>query len=299
MKRREFMERSLVAAGALALGEAAAGVEQTRRLNSAVDRVPLGKTGLKMPFLGIGTGTVGTNHSSNQTRIGQEAFTRLIRHAYDQGVRYIDCADSYGSHTYVKEAIKGLPREAFFIQTKIINRTAEEAKADLERFRKEMGTDYFDSVLIHVVTRPTWVEDFKGVRDVLSEAKAKGTVKAHGVSCHSLGALKAAADSSWVEVDLARLNPKGAHMDAAPEVVCGVLERMHDAGKGVIGMKIMGQGDLVSDQDRETTLRFALSQRCLDAMVVGFERPEQIDDVIRRINAILAEGTGARAKTAA
>jgi aryl-alcohol dehydrogenase-like predicted oxidoreductase len=299
MKRREFMERSLVAAGALTLGGAVPTAEPARRLKSAVDRVPLGKTGLTMPFLGIGTGTVGTNHASNQTRMGQEAFTRLIRHAYDQGVRYLDCADSYGSHAYVKEAIKGLPREAFFIQTKIINRTPEEAKADLERFRKEMGSDYFDSVLIHVVTRPTWVEDLKGVRDVLSDAKAKGIVKAHGVSCHSLGALKAAADSPWVQVDLARLNPKGAHMDASPEVVCGVLEKMHDAGKGVIGMKIMGQGDLTSDADRDVTLRFALSQRCMDAMVVGFEKPEQIDDVIRRVNAILAEGSSTRSKAAA
>jgi 1-deoxyxylulose-5-phosphate synthase len=298
MKRREFVERSLVAAGALALGGAAPAAEPTPRLTSAVDRVPLGKTGLRMPFLGIGTGTIGYNHASNQTRMGQEAFTRLIRHAYDQGVRYLDCADSYGSHAYVKEAIKGLPREAFFIQTKIINRTAEEAKTDLERFRSEMGTDYFDSVLIHVVTKPTWVDDFKGVRDVLSEARAKGTVKAHGVSCHSLGALQAAADSGWVEVDLARLNPKGMHMDASPEVVCGVLKKMRAAGKGVIGMKIMGQGDLTSDQDRDASLRFALSQRCLDAMVVGFEKPEQIDDVIRRVNAILAEGAGARAKAA-
>jgi hypothetical protein len=162
MKRREFMERSLVAAGAVALGGAATAAEEGgRQPKTAVDRVPLGKTGLTIPFLGIGTGTVGYNNASNQTRIGQEAFTRLIRHAYDQGVRYLDAADSYGSHAYLRQAIKGLPRDAFFIQTKIINRSAEEAKADLDRFRKELGTDYFDSVLIHVVTKPTWVEDLK------------------------------------------------------------------------------------------------------------------------------------------
>src|SRR5438876_12256782 len=168
MKRREFMERSLAAAGAVALGGAVPAAAKYRP-KSAVDRVPLGKTGLMIPFLGIGTGTVGWNHQSNQTRIGQEGFNRLIRHAYDAGVRYLDAADQYGSHAYLKQAIKGLPREHFFIQTKIINRTAAEAKADLDRFRKELGVDHFDSVLVHVVTKPTWTEDFKGVRDVLSE----------------------------------------------------------------------------------------------------------------------------------
>jgi predicted aldo/keto reductase-like oxidoreductase len=290
VKRREFIERSLAAAGAAALGGAPAVEAKPRRLKSAVDRVPLGKTGLTMPFLGIGTGTVGWNHQSNQTRIGQEAFTRLIRHAYDQGVRYIDCADQYGSHTYLKQALKGLPREKLFIQTKIINRTAPEAKADLDRFRGEVGTDYFDSVLIHVVTKPSWVDDFKGVRDVLSAAKEKQVVQAHGVSCHSLEALQAAAASRWVEVDLARLNPKGLHMDASPREVCAVLDRMHAAGKGIIGMKILGQGELAGEAEREAALRFALSQRCLDAMVIGFETPAQLDDVVRRINRILAEG---------
>ena len=184
MKRREFMERSLAAAGAVALGGALPAAAATHRPKSAVDRVPLGKTGLTIPFLGIGTGTIGWNHQSNQTRIGQEGFNRLIRHAYDAGVRYLDAADQYGSHAYLKQAIKGLPREHFFIQTKIINRTAAEAKADLDRFRRELGVDHFDSVLVHVVTKPTWTEDFKGVRDVLSEAKEKQIVRAHGVSCH-------------------------------------------------------------------------------------------------------------------
>src|SRR6266498_542401 len=144
MKRREFIERSLVTAGAMALGGAPTATAKISRLKTATDRVPLGKTGLMISFLGIGTGTIGTNHASNQTRIGQEAFNRLIRHAYDVGVRYIDAADAYGSHVYIREAVKGLPRESLYIQTKIINRTAPEAKADLERFRLEMGTDYFD-----------------------------------------------------------------------------------------------------------------------------------------------------------
>src|SRR5439155_11391524 len=126
--RREFIERSLVTAGAVALSGSLPAEAVARRPRSATERVPLGKTGLMIPFLGIGTGTIGYNHASNQTRIGQEAFNRLIRHAYDLGVRYLDAADQYGSHTYLKEAIKGLPRGSLFIQTKMINRTAAAAK---------------------------------------------------------------------------------------------------------------------------------------------------------------------------
>ena len=193
MKRREFIERSLASAGAVALGGVLPAGAAVVRPKTATEWGAAREDGFADPFLGIGTGR--WNQSSFEPDPDRaDAFNRLIRHAYDRGVRYIDAADAYGSHAYVKEAIKGLPREAFYIQTKIINRSAVEAKADLDRFRQEMGTDYFDSVLVHVVTQPTWLDDFKGVRDVLSDAKAKKVVRAHGVACHSLGALKAAAE---------------------------------------------------------------------------------------------------------
>src|SRR5205823_7329588 len=171
-----------------------------------------------------------------------------------------------------------IPREQVQIQTKIIHRDASEAKDDLDRFRHELGTDFIDSVLIHVVTEPDWNVRYRGVMDVLSEAKARGTIGAHGVTCHSLAALETAAAEPWVEIDQARFNHRGSHMDAAPEVVQPVLARMRDAGKGVLAMKVLGQGDLAAE--KEETLRYCIEAGVFHGLVIGFEAPEEIDEVV-------------------
>ena len=301
MNRRQFLGKTATTAGALALGAGAtvhAAEEPPAAARRLTDPVTLGKTGIKASLIGIGTGSIGVNKQSNQTKLGQERFTALIRHAFDKGVTFFDVADQYGSHPYLKEAIKGLPRDKFVIQSKIIHRSADEARADLERFRKELGVEYIDIVLMHVVTEPDWNTRFQGVKDVLSEAKQKGVIRAHGCSCHSLDALKAAAADPWVEVDLARYNPWGKHMDAGPETVKPVLAQMKQGGKAVIGMKILAQGDVTKGDDRlaraRESLRFGLSSGVLDNMVIGFESPAQIDEVLGETRLALAELDKAR-----
>src|ERR1041384_7469610 len=185
LNRREFVGRAAVTAGAVAVGASAA-AEPFRLPINVADKITLGKTGIKSSLVGIGTGSVGWNHQSNQTRLGQQKFNELIRHAYDSGIRFFDVADQYGSHIYLKEAIKSLPREKFVIQSKIIHRTADEARADLDRFRKELGVDYIDTVLMHVVTEPDWNVRYQDVKDVLEEARQKGIIRAHGCSRHTL-----------------------------------------------------------------------------------------------------------------
>ena len=154
--------------------------------------------------------------------------------------------------------------------TKTWARDPASARADLDRFRKELGTDYLDICLMHCVTEGDWTERYKGVMEVLSEAKEKGIIRAHGCSCHSIEALRAAAKSPWVEVDLVRMNPIGAVMDADPGTVAGVIRKMKAAGKGITGMKILGQGDLRRRQDE--ALKFALSLGFLDAFTIGAEK---------------------------
>ena len=119
--------------------------------------------------------------------------------------------------------------------------------------------------------------------DVLSEAKQKGVIRTHGCSCHSIEALRAAAKSPWVEVDLVRMNPIGSHMDADPGTVAGVIREMRAAGKGIIGMKILGQGDLRNRQDE--AVEFALSLQLLDAFTIGAESKAEQEDLMRRIGA--------------
>jgi 1-deoxyxylulose-5-phosphate synthase len=250
---------------------------------AASDAVVLGKTGIRTSRLAMGTGTIGYGHHSHQTALGVKGLSDLLLNGYDHGLRFFDSADSYGSHPHVAEALKHVPRAQVTVLTKTFSRDAASARADLDRFRRELGTDYLDICLMHCVTEGDWTERYKDVMDVLSEAKEKGVIRTHGCSCHSIDALRAAAKSPWVEVDLARINPIGSHMDASPQEVVSVLKEMKAAGKGIIGMKILGQGDLSHRVD--DALRYALSLGLLDAFTIGAESKSEQEDLLRRIAA--------------
>ena len=290
MKRREFIRQAAFGVGAAWLGMSAFGrrmaaLPSAGKKFAAADTVTLGKTGISTSRLAMGTGTVGVGHHSHQTALGVKGLSDLLLNGYDQGLRFFDAADSYGSHPHVAEAIKQRPRDKVTLLTKSWARDAAGMRADLERFRKELGTDHLDIVLMHCLTEGDWTTQFRGAMDVLEEAKQKGTIRAHGCSCHSIEALRAAAKSPWVEVDLARLNPIGSHMDADPETVVSVLREMKASGKAVIGMKILGQGDLRDRQDE--ALKYALSVGVLDAFTIGAESKAEQDDLVRRIAAVV------------
>jgi 1-deoxyxylulose-5-phosphate synthase len=288
MLRRDFLRRTAKGLGAAWLAgkspAATLALQPLPQRVSAQDEVVLGKTGIRTSRLAMGTGTVGFGGSSNQVRLGNNPFTRLLLDGFhDNGLRFFDTADSYGSHPNVREAIKQLPRDKVVIMTKSDNRSADGMRRDLERFRRELGTDYIDIVLVHCAIADDWTTRYRGVMDVLSEAKQKGVIRAHGVSCHSIGALRAAAASPWVEVDLVRLNPIGSHMDADPDTVIKVIKQMRADGKGIIGMKILGQGDL-RDRPAEA-IRYALSTGVLDAMTIGAESRKEQDELTQKIAA--------------
>jgi aryl-alcohol dehydrogenase-like predicted oxidoreductase len=284
MKRREFITTSASGFAAAWLSSRRAfGVPSLSGKFSASDTVALGSTGIRTSRLAMGTGTVGTGHHSHQTALGVKGLSDLLLNGYDHGLRFFDAADSYGSHPHVAEALKHVPRDKVTLLTKSWARDPGEMRADLDRFRRELGVDYMDVVLMHCLTEGDWTERYKGVMDVLSDAKQKGIIRAHGCSCHSIEALRAAAASSWVEVDLARMNPIGSHMDADPATVVSVLKQMKASGKAVVGMKILGQGDMRSRQDE--ALRYALSLGVLDAFTIGAESRAEQEDLIRRIAA--------------
>jgi predicted aldo/keto reductase-like oxidoreductase len=230
---------------------------------------------------------------SNHTRMGQEAFTRLVRHAHDQDINLFDCADLYGTHPFLRVALKGIPREKIVIESKLwwrpegLPEQVTDAAAALDRFRQELGTDYIDSLLLHCTTEATWMADLRPMVEELEKARQKGIIRSHGTSCHSIGALHISAGSPWVQVQLARVNHKGAHMDGKPEEIAALLRGMRAAGKGVIGMKIFGEGSFTTPEDREASFRFVTQQQCVDAMVIGFEKPEQIDESLAMMRRVL------------
>src|SRR5438309_1631936 len=231
LSRRDFLGHSAAAVGALAVTTQLAGAAgKERKLKSGADQVTLGRTGLKLSLIGMGTGSVGVRHSSNQVKLGHDKFVNLVRYAFDKGITYFDAADQYGSHIYLRDALKGLPRQQLFIQTKTRATTAEMAKADIDRLREELGVDYLDTLLMHCMTKSSWPSDFRPVMDTLTRAKEKGLVRAIGVSCHGLAPLQTAVNTEWVEVDLARINPIGGNrgrMDGTPEQVSTCLKEMH------------------------------------------------------------------------
>jgi aryl-alcohol dehydrogenase-like predicted oxidoreductase len=281
MNRRDFLAHSSKAVAATFL---ASKMSALPRKYSANDTVTIGNTGIQTSRLAMGTGTVGYGHHSNQSNLGVKALSDLLLNGYDNGLRFFDAADAYGSHPHVAAALKSVKRDKVTVLTKTFSRDPKSAQADLDRFRRELGTDYIDIVLIHCVTEDDWTTRFRGVMDVLSEAKQKGVIRAHGVSCHSIGALRAAAKSPWVEVDLVRVNPVGAHMDADPDTVVSVVKEMKSQGKGIVGMKILGQGAMRTRQDE--AIKYALSLGLLDAFTIGAESKSEQQDLIRRISAV-------------
>jgi aryl-alcohol dehydrogenase-like predicted oxidoreductase len=284
MNRRQFLRHSSVAGGAALLGAHVfpRHLYAGTREKTAQDLVSLGRTGIQVSRLAQGTGTNGVGGSSNQTRaLGLQGVADLLHAGVDHGVTFWDLADQYGTHPHAREALKTVSRDKVVILTKTHASTEKEMRADLDRFRKEIGTDRIDIVLLHCMMSADWPKQKAGAMAVLSEAKEKGIIRAHGVSCHDFGALKAAAASDWVDVDLARLNPAGAIMDASVEEVLPVLSDMKRKGKGIIGMKILGAGRLRSRID--DALQYALASPVLDCFTIGAENRSQLENLLTRI----------------
>jgi aryl-alcohol dehydrogenase-like predicted oxidoreductase len=283
LNRRDFLAQATVATSALAASATTARAARANLPKAPNELVTLGKSGIKVSLVGMGTGSVGTGQASNQTRLGVKEFTRVVRHAFDRGVRLFDVADQYGSHTYLREALKGIPRDQYVIQTKTHATDLPNCRSHLERYRMELGVDYIDIVLLHCMTRLDWPNEYAGSMDYLRQAKDAKIIRAHGTSCHGMDPLGTSAKNPFVEVDLARINPEGLIMDdKKPDEVASRLEEMHNAGKGVIGMKIFGEGRFKEPERRDASLRYVLGLGTVDAFIIGFESTAQVDDALTR-----------------
>jgi aryl-alcohol dehydrogenase-like predicted oxidoreductase len=295
MKRREFLVKSIAGAGGFLLGSGHinAAIKKSGTFNP-YERVPLGKTKIKVSRVGFGTGMRGGGRQSNQTRLGKEKFEGLLNAAYERGIRLFDAADLYGTHPYLASALSKMPREDYVISSKIWWRSGgipekERPDADVvvKRFLKELNTDYIDVILLHCVVSAKWPQELRKQMDILDNLKHKGIIRAHGVSCHSLSALQAAADEPWVDSVNVRINAYGKNMDGPVEKVEPVVKKLHKAGRGVVGMKLIGEGAFRnSDEKRDNSIRYVLGLGCVDAMVVGFEKIEEVDDFAARVRKV-------------
>lgn len=291
ISRRKFIGTVTAGAGFVIAGKSITAAPLNAKRNSdPFKMVTLGKSGIKTTFLGMGTGFNGGNRTSAITRAGNAES--IIRYAFDKGIRFFDCADTYGTHPYTMRALKEIPREKYTLSSKmwltrggIPEQERPDADIVVDRFRKELNTDYIDLIQIHCMVSGAWTDEHKKQMDILENLKAKGIIRAHGVSVHSLQALIAASESPWVDVIHVRINPFGASMDSGnPDDVVPVIRKLHDSGKGVIGMKLIGNGSFSNDSEKvDQSLRYVTGLGTVDMVIIGFEKTEQIDNYVLRI----------------
>jgi len=286
IQRREFLgTAAAAAAGAIVAGKLAIAAPPDANPTAVV---PLGKA-LKACRISCGTGMSGGGRQTNQTRLGRKKFEALLNHAYDQGIRQFDMGDMYGTHPYVGRVLKSKPREECQLVTKIWTRPGglpekERPLADVlvKRFLKELQTDYIDVLQIHCMAKADWNKRERRQMDAMAKLKEEGLIRAHGVSIHSIPALKTAAEDPWVDVVHARVNPYGHRTDGPMEEVVPILKKIHDAGKGIIGMKLVGEGRFNPDE-RKKSLKFVMELGCIDCLTVGFEKPEHVDEFVANV----------------
>jgi predicted aldo/keto reductase-like oxidoreductase len=289
--RRDFI-KSGIAAGALAgIGNLPLYAER----RTATDMVPLGNSGLKVTRLAFGTGT---NNGRVQHALGQAEFTRLVRYAYDRGIRFFETAEAYMTPAMLGEALKGLPRDSYQLMSKVTTFHPGDPLQRFDDMRRTLQTEYFDIMLLHWQHTPTWVEDTRRWQDGINEAQEKKVILKRGASVHGLPALRRMPDDKWLQVAMIRMNHKGTRMDGltgedaddpstVPEVVEHV-KQVKQQGMGVISMKLVGEGKFTRREDRAAAMKFAFRNAGIDCATVGFKSTQEIDEAIDNMNAALA-----------
>jgi 1-deoxyxylulose-5-phosphate synthase len=286
--RRDFLAATL---GAASLSRLQA--QPAKRL--ATDWVTLGKSNVKVTRLALGTGTFG---GRVQRELGQDGFTRLVRYAYDRGIRFFETADTYGNMPQMLGiALKGLPRESYTLMTKHHTPATGDPTAKIDQFRRELQTEYIDILLMHCLRVTTWERDYRELQDGFSEAKQRKAILAHGASVHGLQPLRTIPGNQWLDLMLMRMNHNGTRMDTPEqgepskpgdvgEVVANA-RKIHKQGMGVIGMKLCGEGRFTQAEDREAAMKFAMNLGCVDAVTIGFKSPAEIDEAIDRMQRVM------------
>jgi 1-deoxyxylulose-5-phosphate synthase len=289
--RRDFL-RTGVAASVLC-GSGSLALAKHKR--SATDWVKLGKSKVKVTRLAFGTGTFG---GRVQRELGQPEFTRLVRYAYDRGIRFFETAESYhGMPEMLAIALKGLPRDSYKLMTKYSTPAGGDPAPKIDQFRKQLGTEYIDILLLHCLRPPTWASDYASLQDGFSEAQQKKVILAHGASVHGLPALRTIPGNQWLQIAMIRMNHNGTKMDTEAmrdieatgnvDEVVAHTRKVHAEGMGVISMKLCGEGRFTRPEERDASMKFAMNLGCVDSVTVGFKNTAEIDEAIDRMNRVM------------
>lgn len=288
--RREFLKTGLATGAIAASGRLALGPAR----QAATDWVTLGKSGVKVTRLAFGTGSFS---GQVQRELGQDGFTRLVRYAFDQGIRFFETAESYGEmHKMLGVALKGIPRDSYRLMSKVTTRQGVDPQEKFDELRKLANTEYFDIMLLHWQHTATWPADTRSWQEGILEAESKRVIVSHGASVHGLPALRHVPGNKWLDVAMIRMNHKGTRMDAedyntdglgnVPEVVTRV-KQVRTEGMGVVSMKLAGEGTF-NREDRRAAMKFAFKNAGVDCVTVGYKNTAEIDEAIENLNLALA-----------
>jgi predicted aldo/keto reductase-like oxidoreductase len=290
--RRDFLKTGVAATVLSGIG-GVAGLAQTKR--SATDWVTLGKSNVKVTRLAFGTGTFS---GRVQRELGQPEFTRLVRYAYDRGIRFFETAESYHEMPEMLAiALKGVPRDSYRLMMKYSTPASGDPAPKIDQYRKQLGTEYIDILLLHCLRPPTWSSDYASLQDGFSEAQQKKIILARGASVHGLPALRTFPGNQWLEIAMIRMNHNGTKMDTpemrdadAPGNVDEVVahtKQVHAQGMGVISMKLCGEGRFTRAEDRDAAMKFAMNLGCVDSVTIGFKNTAEIDEAIERMSRVM------------
>jgi aryl-alcohol dehydrogenase-like predicted oxidoreductase len=290
--RRDFLKSSVAATVLSGVGGVTVAQSVKR---SATDWVTLGKSNVKVTRLAFGTGTFS---GRVQRDLGQEEFTRLVRHAYDRGIRFFETAESYhGMAEMLAIALKGLPRDSYKLMTKYSTPASGDPSPKIDQFRRQLGTEYIDILLLHCLRPPTWSTDYRPLQDGFSAAKDKKIILSHGASVHGLQALRTFPGNQWLDIAMIRMNHNGTKMDTEAlydieeqgkvDEVVAHTKQVHAQGMGVISMKLCGEGRFTRAEDRDRAMKFAMNLGCVDAVTIGFKNTAEIDEAIERMNRVM------------
>jgi aryl-alcohol dehydrogenase-like predicted oxidoreductase len=287
--RRDFLKTGLVAGALAGSGTLALGAAR----KTATDWVTLGRSNVSVTRLAFGTGSMS---GQVQQSLGQQEFTRLVRYAYDRGIRFYETSESYGeTPRMLGVALQGLPRESYRIMNKVTTFHNVDAHAKLEDLRKTVNTDYFDIMLLHWQHTATWPQDTAHWQDAILAAEQKKTIVSHGASVHGLPALRQVPGNKWLDVAMIRVNHNGTRMDAeipdGPDLgnvseVVKHVQQVRKEGMGVISMKLVGEG-VFNREDRQKAMRFAFQTAGVDSVTVGYKNTGEIDEAIENLNLAL------------
>jgi aryl-alcohol dehydrogenase-like predicted oxidoreductase len=291
ISRRHFLQTGLAAGVVAGAGSLPLRAERA----SATDWVTLGQSGVKVTRLALGTGTFA---GQIQRDIGQDQFTRLVRHAYDRGIRFFETSETYdGMHKMLGVALAGVPRDSYKLMSKLTTRPGVNPQDKIDELRKLANTEYFDIMLMHYQHTATWPADTVLWQDGILEARSKKIVLGYGLSVHGLPALRQVPGNQWLEIAMIRMNHKGVKMDAEDYTTGGLgnvnevvahVKQVKGGGKGVISMKLVGEGGFTAREDRQAAMRFAFRHAGVDAVTVGYKSPAEVDEAIENLNLALA-----------